>query len=97
MPFQKQVWFLFTGCFFVPRTEKLLSSPFIRIPLFSPVAKLQKAAPPTPAFADAENKLTAAQSHQVHAVTQYGPSGGSFAYEGTSFRAAAASGTAAVT
>lgn len=43
MPFQKQVCFLFTGCFWV-RTEKLLNSPFIHVPLFSFVVRLGKAA-----------------------------------------------------
>lgn len=89
MPFQKQVCFLFTGRFLV-RTEKLLNSPFIRVPLFSFVVKLGKG--PLD-FADAQNTLTTAQSRQVHTVTQYGP----FACQGTSFWAAAASGTATMT
>lgn len=58
---------------------------FIRAPLFSIVVKLGRQ-PSTPAFADVQNTLTAAQSRQVHAVTQCGPSVGSFAYQGTGFR-----------
>lgn len=44
-----------------------------------------------------QSGLTAAQPHQVHVVTQYGPSGGSFAYQGNSFRDACASETPTVT
>lgn len=47
--------------------------------------------------ADARSGMPAAQSHQVHVVTQYGPSGGSFAYQGNSFRDAGASETPTVT
>lgn len=93
MPFQKQVSFLFMGCFCVC-TEKLFDSPFI---CCSPLLWNWGRQPWTPAFADVQNTLTAAQSRQVHAVAQQGPSGGSFAYQGTSFRATAASGTATVT
>lgn len=76
---------------------KLLNSPFIRAPIFSFVVKMGKGALDARRSADAQSGLTAAQSHQVHVVTQYGSSGGSFAYQGNSFRDAGASETPTVT
>lgn len=95
MPFQKQVCFLFTAAFLsAPRsysTRRLFALPCC--PLLGSWGRQ----PSTLAFADAQNTLSAAQSRQVLAVTQCGSSRGSFAYQGSSLRgAAAASGTATV-